>query len=159
MTIDIISYTDEQYAVLGKEQLLEIREAQVKKNNLEAKLFADLEKEKRRLIDNGIFFSEIWAKIQDDLELKYERAVEAVREALLFYLRYSSSPDGEIPSAPYTVNYALTLEERMIIVRDYYEDTYTNAAERYEAFKKDQVAKSYLGELYLPLHDYFLNSL
>ena len=38
MKIDIISYTDEQFAQLTEEQLLEVRSAQLKKNRLDRKL-------------------------------------------------------------------------------------------------------------------------
>ena len=43
----------------------------------------------------------------------------------------------------------------MFIVKEYYETTYTDEYERYAAFKKDEFAKVYIGELYAPLHDYF----
>ena len=42
MLIDIISYTDAQYAMLTEEQLLEIKSAQLKKNRLTAKLEENL---------------------------------------------------------------------------------------------------------------------
>lgn len=156
MVIDIISYTDEQYAALSKEQLLEIREAQSKKNKLDAALVEDLEKEKHRLIDNGIFFSEIWGKVQEKLRAEHARAVEDVRESLLFYLRFSASEDGGTVQSPYLVNYALSMEERFTIVKTYYEENFQTATARYDAFCDDEVAKVYLGELYAPLHDYFL---
>ena len=38
MTIDIISYTDEQYAQLSEEQILEVQSAQLKKERLKARL-------------------------------------------------------------------------------------------------------------------------
>ena len=58
--------------------------------------------------------------------------------------------------APYTINYAMTIEERLAVVRAYYESTYTDATERFEAFKADKVAPNYLGEEYAPLYDYYL---
>jgi hypothetical protein len=59
------------------------------------------------------------------------------------------------PSAPYKVDYSLSEGERLLIVKAYYEDTYADEYERFAAFKKDEFAKVYLGELYAPLHDYF----
>lgn len=159
MVIDIISYTDEQYAALSKEQLLEIREAQRKKNKLDAALTANLEREKHRLIDNGIFLSEIWGKLQEKLGEEHARAVEEVRESLLFYLRFSSSENGETVQSPYIVNYALSIEERFAIVKTYYEENFQTATARYDAFCDDEIAKVYLGELYAPLHDYFLGTI
>ena len=38
MTIDIISYTDAQFAELSEEQLLEVKSAQLKKNRLDVQL-------------------------------------------------------------------------------------------------------------------------
>ena len=43
MEIDIISFTDEQFAALTEEQLLEVENVQMKKN----RLTEDLEEEKR----------------------------------------------------------------------------------------------------------------
>ena len=42
-------------------------------------------------------------------------------------------------------------------VRQYYESTYTNASQRFDAFKEDKIAVVYLEDLYAPLYDYFLN--
>ena len=44
MEIDIISFTDEQFAALTEEQLLEVENVQMKKN----RLTEDLEEEKRK---------------------------------------------------------------------------------------------------------------
>ncbi len=154
MNIDIISYTDEQFAALSVEQLEQVREAQLKKNKLTAKLDKEKQEEKFRLVENGIFLSSIWDVYCQKLETEYEAEVETIREALLFYLRFSTKEEEE-SSAPYTVNYALTMEERFAIVRQYYEYTYSDAKECYNAFIADPVAKTYLGELYSPLHDYF----
>lgn len=154
MKIDIISYTDEQFAVLTEEQLKQVREAQMKKNKLTAKLEKDKEKEKFRLVKQGIFLSSIWDLYCQKLKAAYDAEVDEVREALLFYLRFSTKEEQESQS-PYTVDYALTIEERYAIVKQYYETAYTDATERYGAFLSDPIAKTYLGELYATLHDYF----
>ncbi|MBE7100352.1 MAG: hypothetical protein E7364_01935 [Clostridiales bacterium] len=152
MEIDIISYTDEQYAVLTTEQIVEVRKAQVKKNKLGKKLEASLLDAEKRHIENGTYHSTPYQKTVEKLQAEYEQEVENVREDLLFYLRYTSRPN---PNVPYTLNYALTYPERELLVRDYYLTTYSNATERFEAFKADEVALQYLGERYASLYDYF----
>lgn len=157
MTIDIISYTEEQYAELSAEQLLKVQEAQNRKERLEMRLEEDIQKAKEKLVKNGVFNSGIFNLLQAKLQEEYEREVDLIRDGLLFYLRYSMRPaEAGTEDAPYTVNYALSDLERYTIVKEYYETTYTDGKERFEAFKADKVAPSYLGELYAPLYDYFL---
>ena len=159
MTIDIITYTDEQFAALSEEQLLEVKTAQQKKDKMFVTLQENKEKEKHRLIKNGVFLSGVWAKYCEKLDQAYLREVDALREALLFYLRFSSRPSGgstEGSHHPYEVNYAYTIEERLTIVKTYYESAYQSARDRFAAFAEDQVAPVYLGEAYKPLYDYFL---
>lgn len=154
MEIDIISYTDAQYATFSVEQLLEVRSAQQKKNRLTEKLEKDIREAEENLIDNGTYVSTMRAEIVKKLQAEYDAEVEILREGLLFFLKFSSRPDPS--AAPYSVNYALRVEERMAIVKSYYEANYRDFKERYAAFKEDKVAVQYLGELYAPLHDYFL---
>ncbi len=159
MVIDIISYTDAQFAALTEEQLLQVKSAQLKKNRLEAQLQADLQKEKHRLLNNDTFVSTMWQEIQSVLRSNYEQEVENIRDSLLFYLRFAAKPeDSQASSAPYTVDYSLSDVERFNIVKTYYEASYSNDAERFAAFKEDEIAVRYLGELYAPLYDYFLES-
>lgn len=152
MKIDIISYTEEQYAVLNAEQIQEIQEAQVKKLRLERKLAEDLRAERERLIGRGIFHSDMFEPIERKLTAECEQEISWIREALLFYLHYASKLNGD---SPYRLDYSLSEGERFVIVREYYESTYTDGAERFEAFKADQNAKTYLGELYKAMYDYF----
>ena len=156
MTIDIINYTGEQLAALSAEKVLEIREAQLKKNKLESDLAERLVKEKQSLIDKGAYPSDVWSRIQAQLQAEYEKQVEILRESLVFFLHYVADDAPVVyPDAPYKVEYSLSVEARMFIVRDYYEMTYDDPYARYIAFKKDDFAKVYIGELYAPLHDYF----
>lgn len=154
MEIDIISYTDAQYAMLSVEQLLEVRSAQQKKNRLTEQLEEDIRKAEENLIDNGTYVSTMRASIVEKLQAQYEAEVEIIRDGLLFFLKFSSKPDPS--AAPYTVDYALRVEERLAIVKSYYESNYSNGTELFAAFKEDKVAVQYLGELYAPLYDYFL---
>ena len=155
MIIDIISYTDKQFASLSDEQLLEIQSAQMKKNKLDADLETALTKEKKRLIDNGIFFSNIWAMQSEKLRARHLLEVENLRESLLFYLRFSSKSDESAETGlPYKTNYSFTMEERFFQVRDAYFSAYSDGKERFDKFKSDIVAPKYLGEYYSPLYDY-----
>ena len=156
MTIDIISYSEQQLAALSAEKLLEVRRAQIKKDALSEELAERLKTEKGKLINNGTFPSNLWSMIVSKLTQEYNAQVEQLRDSLLFYLHYVAD-DAPIvyPDVPYTVDYSLSEDERMFIVKEYYETTYTDKAARYAAFKKDDFVKVYIGELYLPLHDYF----
>jgi hypothetical protein len=156
MTIDIINYSDAQLAALSAEKVLEIREAQLKKNKLSAQLETRLKEEKQRLIERGAYPSTIWNKIVTAWTAEYERQVEILRESLVFFLHYAADDAPNVyPDAPYTVDYSLSAEERLAIVKNYYETEYEDEYKRYNAFKNDAFAKVYLGELYSPLHDYF----
>jgi len=154
MVIDIISYNEQQYMRMTDAQLLEVQSAQRKKNRLSAALAEDLEREKLRLVENGTFLSGMWPLIQERLQKAYEQEVEAIRDQLLFYLTYSTTE--ETIDAPYDVDYSLSMEERMYIVKDYYLTKYSDGKERFETYKKDEIAPNYLGEYYAPLYDYFL---
>ena len=154
MKIDIISYTDTQYAALTEEQIQEIKAAQLEKNRLESALAEAKLKEKHRLIERGIFLSGIWDAYQAKLQAEYDQKIESLRDSLLFYLRFSTKPDAY--GTGYTVDYNLSVEERFAIVRQYYENKYTDVSERFEAFEKDKVAVVYLEDLYSALYDYFL---
>ena len=158
MTIDIINYTEEQFAELSTEKLEEIRSAQLKKNKLTAALEEKLKTEKQRLVDRGAYPSDIWEKIEEKLRAKYAADVQIIRDGLLFFLHYVAEDEDKntsLSGVPYKVDYSLSAEERMLIVKEYYETTYVDPAQRFTAFKEDSFVKVYIGELYLPLHDYF----
>ena len=154
-TIDIISFTESQFATLTKGQLQVVTTAQRRKNRLLSTLQNTLRKEKHRLVKNGLFHSEIYNLLEERLTAEYENEVELIKQYLLFYLHYSMKPDAGDSDAPYTVDYSLSVEERLRIVKNYYESNFSSAKERYDAFLADKVAPSYLGELYAPLYDYF----
>lgn len=153
MVIDIISYTAEQFARLDPEQVRAVESAQTKKNRMTEELAADKREAKFKLVKAGVFRSAIYSKIVQELDAAYSREIEDLKEGLLFYLQYGSNVNEE--SAPYEVDYSLSGEKRAVIVKDYYNDTYSDATERFEAFKNDEVAKVYLGEYYSVLFDYF----
>ena len=109
------------------------------------------------MIDNGAYPSNVFARLKAELTAKYDAEVQTIREALLFYLRYVADDENSslVSNVPYPIDYSLTEEERMLVVKEYYETTYEDPVARYMYFKKDNFARSYLGELYAPLHDYF----
>lgn len=153
MVIDIISYTEEQLAALSEEQILEVKTAQQKKNELAVKVQENKDAFKRKLVENGTFLSHVWPLICQKYDEEYTQQVNALRDALLFYLHYTSRSSAA--TEKYPIDYALSVEERFYDVRDYYDTTYADPQERFEAFKADSVARLYLGELYAPLYDYF----
>ena len=156
MTIDIIHYTPAQYAELTEEQLHEVRSAQLKKNKLTAALERDKQNEKNRLMDNGVFLSALWEQICQRLTEAYTAEVDALRESLLFYLQFASRPsDEDADVAPYVIDYALTIKERTQIVKTYYDATYSDPTERFQAFMADKIAPKYVGENYSTLYDYY----
>mgnify|MGYP003300003350 CR=1 FL=1 len=155
MKIDIISYTDEQFAALTETQLQEIREVQAEKDQLFAALNKKKEKEYYRILESGTLRSMLYEQACARLDEEYEAEVERLRSGLVFYLQYSSrGDDSSADSAPYIVNYALSYEQRYVIVRDYYMSAYSNPTERFEAFRVDPIAGSYLGEYYATLSSY-----
>lgn len=93
--------------------------------------------------------------IEAKLVAEYEEEVGWIRDSLLFYLRFSVKPDEGV-SAPYKLDYSLTVEERVEVVEEYYLTAYTEPLERFEAYKADEVARAYLGERYKNLYDYLL---
>ncbi|MBQ8428067.1 MAG: hypothetical protein IJX18_02300 [Clostridia bacterium] len=154
MEIDIISFTDGQFARLTDEQLIEVKEVQLKKNKLLRNLEKAKSEEKYRLLKNGVLSGSSYQKVCDELQTAYDEEVENLRDGLLFYLRFSLRPQEEVET-PYLVDYSLTYEERIQIVRTYYETTYEDAEARLDAFTKDEVALDYLGEYYAPLYEIY----
>lgn len=156
MEIDIINYSDAQYASLREEQIQEVKSAQVKKNSLTKRMEEEIRKEKTRMINNGTFLSPMCDLLLQSIREKYAAEIEWLREGLLFYLHFSSKvSEDEESSNPYPLDYSLSDEERLEVVKNYYMTTYEDGHERFAAFKKDKVVRQYLGELYLPLYDYF----
>ncbi len=153
MVIDIISYTDAQFAALNEEQILQIKAAQLKKNKLDAGLERALLKEKQRLVDNGTFLSDLYSLQAEKLRQNHALEVEQLRESLLFYLQFSNkleSVDGL-----YVLDYSLTLRERFDMIKKAYEDAYTDGKERFKAFEADKYAPTYLSEYYSALYEIF----
>ncbi len=156
MTIDIISYTDAQMAALSNEQLMEVRRAQEKKDRIYEKLQEELRASDAEAIDKGMFHSTLREQRRKKLETDYEKEVERLRDGLLFFLRYSYRPGAA--GVGYEVDYSLSDAERVEVVKNYYDTTYTDALERLNAFNEDEVARQYLGEYYAPLYYYFYDA-
>ena len=154
MEIDIISFTDEQYARLSDEQLLQVKDVQQKKNKLLRRLEEAKAVEKYRMIKDGIYLGCSYDEVCRQLQAVYEEEVGALRDGLLFYLRFSVRGE-EGQDGPYLVDYSLSYLERIQIVRDYYETTYTDPEQRLQQFRGDVVALDYLGEYYASLYDLY----
>ena len=153
MIIDIISYTDAQFASLNEEQILQIKAAQLKKNKLDAGLEKALLKEKQRLVQNGTFLSDLYSLQAEKLQQNHALEVEQLRESLLFYLQFS----GKLESVDglYELDYSLSTRQRFDVVKAAYETAYSDGKERFEAFEADKYAPSYLSEYYSALYEIF----
>ena len=154
MEIDVITFTDEQYARLTDEQLIQVKDVQLKKNKLFRALEEAKSTERYRMLKDGIFLSASYEKVCEQLQSVYEEEVANLRDGLLFYLRFSVRDDSG-NEAPYLVDYSLDYGERIRIVREYYEGTYPDAVERLAVLKEDEVAMSYLGEFYVSLYELY----
>ena len=153
MTIDIISYTQEQFSKLNSEQIQEIKRVQSVKNRLERRLEERKLDAKYRLSKAGIFRSRLWELTCEKLEVEYQAEVDVLRDGLLFYLQYSRQSDST--GVGYTVDYSLSGVDRVVLVKDYYVRTYDDVNERFRKFKLDEVAPSYLCESYSSLYHWF----
>ena len=154
MTIDIITLTDKQFESLTEEQIVAVQEAQLKKNRLLLTLEKNKLDEKHRLVKRGTFISGIWEAYCNALQDSYEQEVESIATALTFYLQYTLRPE-EDSSAPYLVDYSLSVMDRTKIVKDYYENTYDNPVELFNAFCEDKIAPFYLADFYKSVYDHF----
>ena len=158
MTIDIVSYTEDQFALLNDEQMVLVKKAQIQKDKLKARHTETLQKYKNKLVKNGTYNSDLFNSFETSENLAYFNEVELIRKKLVFDLAACgiSIGDGTTETAPYEVNYNLSVEERMALVKTYYETTYSDPIERLLAFEADEIAPTYLEDLYAPLHDYFI---
>lgn len=155
MTIDIITLTAKQYAALSAEQLDKVRAAQLKKDGYKAALEEEKRKKKYALVRAGIFRSCVYEKLCAALTAEYEEKTAAVRQGLLFYLQYAAKPETSGGMSAEYADYSLSATERVQAVKNYYHAKYTNASERFDAFKNDTTAPTYLGEYYSATYDYF----
>ena len=85
MEIDVISFTDEQFARLTDEQLVEVKEVQLKKNKLLRALEKAKAKEKYRLLKNGVLGGSSYQKVCAELQnrLTLESFMELVHMGLV----------------------------------------------------------------------------
>ncbi len=155
MEIDIIDYTAGQYAALSTDALEEILKAQRRKDALVVAFEKKKATEKRKMIDRGCFLSNVWERLEEEMTEEHEAEVTVLREKLLFYLHYADNGGGA--ELPYPVDYSLSVEGRMAVLRDYYVGAYDDALERFEAFDEDTFARTYLGEGYASLWQYMKN--
>ena len=156
MTIDIISYTPKQLSLLTPEKLMTVQEAQYKKDRLKRKLEENILKEKNKLIAKGIYNPSLLELIKGKLTEEYEAEVNLLRDGLSLYLMYTERSGVLDNPPPYEVDYSQNYQERMRVVKKYYEEAYSNPQERIRAFEQDEFVIKYLGEWYAPLYDYIL---
>ena len=155
MVIDIVAFTNKQMNALSEKQLRKIKSVQLKKNRLKRALDKNMTAERNRLINGGLFHSDLYELLKADLQKAYDDEIEVMKEELLVSLTDLALEDG-VPRAPYTLDFDLSYEERFDIVKDYYMGEYSDDVHRFMKFKEDEVAIIYLGEYYKPLYDYLL---
>lgn len=154
MVIDIIDYKEEQYAELTDAQLLEIRDAQQRKNARILKMYEEMRALRQKAVDNGMLYSRAYGLTLVEVQENCDLDIMRIKEELVFYLQYASRPE-DTSSSGYDVDYSLSTTERFHQLKDYYMDAYSDAQVRYEEFTKDKIAKTYLCETYSALLDYF----
>lgn len=156
MEIDIIEYTDEQFAALSAGQLQQVISAQKKKVELELNFEKKLAEKRAEFVDNGMLHTSLWRRLKHELLVECDREIAQLREGLLLYLHYTVKPkESEILTCPYELDYSLSLTDRYLLVKAYYDKEFTDPWARFEAFKHDDIAVTYLGQMYASLYDVF----
>lgn len=159
MTIDIVDYSAEVYEVLTSYQYYRIELAQHRKNTLLEELDKEIKKERQKLIEKGIFVSELFDKIKAKLQDKYDKKIEMVKKEISIYISKTMLPGyAYMEETPYVLNYALCMYQRYKSVKKYYLNAYTTAAERFAAFRQDVAAIEYLGDYYETLYSEFVEA-
>ena len=67
MVIDVIAYTNKQLNALSEKQLRRVKVDQIKKNRLKRALDKNILTERNRLIENGLFHSDLYVLLKADL--------------------------------------------------------------------------------------------
>ena len=154
MVIDIIDYKEGQYAELTDAQILEIRDAQRKKNERIGKLYEEMRALRQKAVDNGMRYSRSYELEHVQLQEDCDADIARIKDDLLFYLQYASRVE-DVQDNGYPLDYSLSLSDRVVVVKEYYQETYSDAKARFEAFEKDKIAMTYLCDTYASLLDYF----
>ena len=156
MKIDVIDYNERQLAALSAGQIQQVINAQKKKRALEAAMRKKLSEKRAELIENGMLHSDLWEKAKETITDAYNEDLKELREGLLLYLHYAVKPsDAEMVSAPYRLDYSLAVTDRYLQVKEYYDTEYSDDWARFEAFKNDPYAVTYLGEMYYTLYEVY----
>ncbi len=153
MHVDTIDYKQEQYAELSDAQILEIRDAQRKKNDRVAKMYEELRKLRQKAVDNGTLYSRAYDLEKVEVQEDCDSDILRIKEDLIFYLQYASRHENTETNG-YPLDYSLSVEERFVVVRDYYLDAYSDPKERLAEFEKDKIARTFLCETYAAMLDY-----
>ena len=156
MTIDIMDMSDPRYKILTERQTFKIHEAQHEKNLLLQRLEENLQKEKQKLAVNGTLASQSFKQLKEKMQAECQQEIEIIKERITLYINSTMRPGySEGKEAPYVLNYALSKFRRFEVVRDYYDQTYSDGAARLAAFEADKVVADYVGEdYYIVLYHY-----
>lgn len=172
MNIDIIVFTEAQYATLNYEQRKILYAAQEKKNAMQKQLETDRENAKLQLIANGTARSNMLSLLYLELEDEYDRAVSDLRTVTLDAIVSAIDPSdssgddtegtgssvetSEVVYDPSNPDYSLSYADRFRLVKEYYMKI-EDPERRYAAFLEDPAAEDYLGEYYSTMK-YYLES-
>lgn len=157
MVIDIIDPNAPEYQNLSQLQLAMIYAAQTEKNQI-LDTFAQKKQDVfLKLLKNNVARSSALANVCADYDAEAARRVDVVREDLLHRLAYESlygdANENGTYRYPENPNYNLDYPQRFLVVRDYYMHVTTDSHTRLKAYEMDSLARSYLGEFYMTLHD------
>lgn len=157
MTIDIIDLTDPEYSNLSPVQLSMVRAAQVKKNEILAKMNEEVEEMFEVLLSRRFERSTEFRQYKKYMAARADAEIETVKEDLLLQLAYEALGSEGNENGPYRYpdnpNYNLSYSERFLVVRNYYMQATDDPEARLKAFAMDSLARTYLGEFYQTLYD------
>lgn len=157
MIVDIIDLTEDGYSNLSAVQLSLVYSAQREKNEVLADADEKKTKELNRLLSQGMARSTLLTDYNQKIDSQTNEKVEAIKEDLLYRLIYSDEEKNGGYSYPENPNYELSLQQRFLVVRDYYMRLTTNPNWRLTLFGRDAFAAEYLQEYYSNLYDLFLS--
>lgn len=156
MKIDIIDLTDPKYSGLKPKQLMAVREAQGKKNEILAKAKKTADELFYLLMDHHFERSSTYDNYVAQINAEAENDVENLRDDLILRLAYETPGLDGNEYGPYSYpenpDYSLSEAERFRVVCDYYMEI-KEPKMRLQIFALDTLAQTYLGQYYQTLYD------
>lgn len=160
MQIDIIDLTQIEFKDLSKDQFSLVVEAQIKKNGILRELAAEKRKLYFRCLERNTVRSNVRIYEGERLDAAAEKEIGELRDKLvqdIYCIAEGAESEGSTEnfSYPDNPNYGLPMSQRYLVVRTYYLNKESDAAARLQMYAMDTVAKTYLGDYYETLYEYF----